>query len=103
MKGLKSRARKLCFFSFHAFNCFSVYVAHRRLELSLLKRVLQSQVVVLAHQRKHQRHEIALERKPRNYPFVKWFVSRQQNVDRDFEPGSFRSLTRMIKSGQFGA
>ena len=33
---------------------------------------------------------------------MKWFVSRQQDIDRDFEPGSFGSLARMIESGQFG-
>ncbi len=70
-----------------------------RLELRLLERVLESEMIVLAHEREYECHEVALERKPRNDSFMKRFVSRQQDVDGDLEPGSFRSLAWVIKSG----
>src|SRR5215216_3868545 len=57
-------------------------------------------MVVLGHQGKHQRHEVALKRKPWDDPLVKRLVSGQQDVDRDFEPGAFGSLAWMIEPRQ---
>lgn len=64
--------------------------------------MLEREVVVLTDQRKHQRHDIALERHSRNDPFVKRLFRSQQHVDRELEPGAFRTLARMVKAGQFG-
>src|SRR5690349_2269518 len=57
-------------------------------------------MIVLAHEREHQRHDIALERKPRNDAFVERLIRGQQDVDSDLEPRSLRPLARMIKTRQ---
>ena len=81
---------------------FLSVLSNSRLELCLLQRVFEREMVVLRDEREHQRHDVTLERKPRHDALVKRFFGRKQDIDGDFKPRTFRALPRVIQAGEFG-
>src|SRR2546429_3275861 len=58
-------------------------------------------MVVLSNQGKKSCCKVTLKRQPRNYAFVYWLVTRQQDAHGKLHPSSFRTLSGMIEAWQF--
>src|SRR5687768_10870821 len=62
----------------------------------------KSEVVVLSHEGKNDGGQVSLEGNSRNDSFVNGFVAGEYHSDRHFQPGTLRTLPRMVKAGQLG-